>query len=279
MSSEETKLEKERIKGYVHLTHRSAKEIKYEADFEVPTNFGEIGAVLVENEHKRESFMKEIVLDGFLTGPIKFSCDSWVHSKFDNPDLRVFFSNKCYLPSETPEGLKRLREGELVALRGNRQGERKVFERIYDYDVYNDLGNPDKDPGLKRSVLGGKEHPYPRRCRTGRPRCAKDPLSEKPSDKVYVPRDESFSDVKQATFYVNTLKSALHALVHVLRTSVVDKNLGFPIFSAIDDLFNEGYNLPSQQQKDLKTILPRLVKLVQDVGFCLTLVKCSNNIR
>ncbi|KAL5081032.1 hypothetical protein RYX36_009453, partial [Vicia faba] len=89
-----TKLEKERIKGYVHLTHRSVKEIKYEADFEVPANFGEIGAVLVENEHKRESFMKEIVLDGFLTGPIKFSCDSWVHSKFDNPDLRVFFSNK-----------------------------------------------------------------------------------------------------------------------------------------------------------------------------------------
>ncbi|KAL5065369.1 hypothetical protein RYX36_027106, partial [Vicia faba] len=160
--------------------------------------------------------MKEIVLDGFLTGPIKFSCDSWVHSKFDNPDLRVFFSNKCYLPSETPEGLKRLREGELVALRGNGQGERKVFERIYDYDVYNDLGNPDKDPGLKRSVLGGKEHPYPRRCRTGRPRCTKDPLSEKP----------------------------------------IDKNLGFPIFSAIDDLFNEGYNFPSQQQKDLKTILP-----------------------
>ena len=97
MHEKETKLEKERIKGYVHLTHRSVKEIKYEADFEVPANFGEIGVVLVENEHKRESFMKEIVLDGFLTGPIKFSCDSWVHSKFDNPDLRVFFSNKVYL--------------------------------------------------------------------------------------------------------------------------------------------------------------------------------------
>lgn len=82
------------------MTHRSAQEIKYEADFDVPADFGEIGAVLVENEHKRESFMKEIVLDGFLTGPIKFACDSWVHSKFDNPDLRVFFSNKVFFSCE-----------------------------------------------------------------------------------------------------------------------------------------------------------------------------------
>ncbi|KAI5390610.1 hypothetical protein KIW84_075781 [Lathyrus oleraceus] len=208
--------------------------------------------------------MKEIVLDGFLTGPIKFACDSWVHSKFDNPDLRVFFSNKSYLPSETPEGLKRLREDELITLRGNGQGERKAFERIYDYDVYNDLGNPDKDPDLKRPVLGGKEYPYPRRCRTGRPRCATDPLSEQPSDEVYVPRDESFSEVKLVTFSANTLQSGLHALVPFLRTSVIDKNLGFPLFSAIDDLFNEGFNLPPQQQMDFKTILPRLVKLVQD---------------
>lgn len=78
---------------------------------------------------------------------------------------------QSYLPSETPEGLRRLRGEELEHLRGNGQGERKSFERIYDYDVYNDLGNPDNDAELKRPVLGGKEHPYPRRCRTGRPRC------------------------------------------------------------------------------------------------------------
>lgn len=77
---------------------------------------------------------------------------------------------QSYLPSETPSGLKRLREEELVSLRGNGEGERKKFERIYDYDVYNDLGDPDKNADLKRAVLGGKDHPYPRRCRTGRPR-------------------------------------------------------------------------------------------------------------
>ncbi|MCI17768.1 linoleate 13S-lipoxygenase 2-1 chloroplastic-like, partial [Trifolium medium] len=76
-----------------------------------------------------------------------------------------------YLPSETPEGLKRFRKDELINLRGNGQGERKSFDRIYDYDVYNDLGDIDKNPDLKRPILGGKLHPYPRRCRTGRPRC------------------------------------------------------------------------------------------------------------
>jgi len=85
----------------------------------------------------------------------------------------VIVLKQSYLPSETPEGVKRVREEELQHLRGNGQGERKKFDRIYDYDVYNDLGDPDKDPDLQRPVLGGAEHPYPRRCRTGRPRSAK----------------------------------------------------------------------------------------------------------
>lgn len=80
---------------------------------------------------------------------------------------------QSYLPSETPEGLKKLRERELAALRGNGEGERQSFERIYDYDTYNELGDPDSSEDLARPVLGGKKHPYPRRCRTGRPRTKK----------------------------------------------------------------------------------------------------------
>lgn len=48
------------------------------------------------------------------------------------------------MPWETPPGLKDLREQELKTLQGNGKGEPKSWERIYDYDVYNDLDDPDK---------------------------------------------------------------------------------------------------------------------------------------
>lgn len=90
---------------------------------------------------------------------------------------KFFFSNKqfiylCeqpYLPSETPAGLKDLRKKELRELRGDGKGVRMLSDRVYDYDKYNDLGNPDKGIELARVTLGGEEIPYPRRCRTGRP--------------------------------------------------------------------------------------------------------------
>ncbi|PON51677.1 Lipoxygenase [Trema orientale] len=166
-----TGLEKETVQGYAHKIGRKEDGIKYETSFKVPINFGEVGAVLVENEHHKEMYLTDIVLDGLRNGPINVICGSWVHSKFDSPEKRVFFTSKSYLPSETPSGLRRLREEELATLRGNGEGERKHFERIYDYDVYNDIGDPDKNLKLTRPVLGGEENPYPRRCRTGRPPC------------------------------------------------------------------------------------------------------------
>lgn len=76
---------------------------------------------------------------------------------------------QSYLPKETPSGLRRVREEEIRNLRGNGEGERKRFERIYDYDIYNDIGDPDRSLDLQRPPLGGPLTPYPRRCRTGRP--------------------------------------------------------------------------------------------------------------
>lgn len=54
-------------------------------------------------------------------------------------------------------------------MRGNGKGERKESDRIYDYDIYNDLGKPDEDPKLERPNLGGNDvYLFPRRTRTGR---------------------------------------------------------------------------------------------------------------
>ncbi|XP_050276549.1 linoleate 13S-lipoxygenase 2-1, chloroplastic-like isoform X6 [Quercus robur] len=263
----ETGLEKDTIEGYAHKVGRGDNGVRYETIFEVPIDFGEVGAVLVENEHHREMFLEDIVIDGLPCGPLSVTCRSWVHSKFDSPVKRVFFTNKPYLPSQTPSALRRLREEELRNLRGNGEGERKHFERIYDYDVYNDIGDPDKSLELQRPVFGGEEYPYPRRCRTGRPRCEADELSEKKSSRFYVPRDECFSEIKQLTFSAKTLYSVLKVLVPSLGKTI-DKDLGFPYFTAIDSLFTQGVDLVSEenQQGFLEAIMPRLVKSIADKG-------------
>ena len=69
----------------------------YEATFEIKEDFGEMGAVLVDNEHHREMYVKSFALDGFPSGAILINCDSWVQPKFDNHTKRVFFSNKVTL--------------------------------------------------------------------------------------------------------------------------------------------------------------------------------------
>ncbi|XP_057483769.1 linoleate 13S-lipoxygenase 2-1, chloroplastic-like [Actinidia eriantha] len=257
-----TGLEKPAIKGYAKKKGESKDEVKYECKFTVPKEFGEIGAILVENEHHKEMHFMDITLDNGLT----VNCHSWVAPKSENPNKRIFFTDKSYLPSNTPDGLKRMREQELVEIRGNGQEKRKEHDRIYDYDVYNDLGDPDNDIELKRPVLGGKNFPYPRRCRTGRPRCKKDPFSESKDSFFYVPRDEAFSDIKSDTFTFKTLFSALHAVVPALETIINDKNLGFRYFTRIDSLFNEGINAPNLPNDSgfLRNFLPRAVKFVKD---------------
>lgn len=65
----------------------------YKCDFDVPEDFGEIGAILVENEYSKKMFFKKIVLNNNIT----FTCESWVASKHDNPEKRIFFTDKVNL--------------------------------------------------------------------------------------------------------------------------------------------------------------------------------------
>lgn len=241
--------------------NRKGNETKYEAKLQVPEDFGEFGAILVSNEHRREMFIKDIVLEGLPQGVVKVHCESWVHSKYDNPEMRIFFTNKAYLPSQTPAGLMTLREKDLESLRGNGQGERQAYDRIYDYDTYNDLGDPDSNPELLRPVLGTKTHPYPRRCRTGRPPTKEDPLSEKRVNSFYVPRDENFSDLKTITFGISVLDNVLNALVPTLEATIVDNNLGFESFKEVLGLFDQGIDMSNLKNKSMeKDQLPQLFR-------------------
>ena len=90
-----------------------------------------------------------------------------------------------------------------------------------------------------------------------------DPKAETRSSTVYVPRDEAFSDVKELTFSTNTLYSALHAVVPAIESVITDTSLGFPLFTKIDELYNEGINVPNlKKHKVLQDILPRLVRAI-----------------
>jgi lipoxygenase len=162
--------------------------------------------------------------------------------------------------------VKNLRKEELKAIRGNGRGERKEWERVYDYDVYNDLGDPDNDPATRRPVLGGRERPYPRRCRTGRRRCRADPSSESPpatADGIYVPRDEAFTERRAGAFATKRALSMLSAFTTARRVSG-DRRRSFPSLAAIDALYEDGYkNRPPSSQPEADDVDGYLAGMVQ----------------
>ncbi|MED6166865.1 Lox2p, partial [Stylosanthes scabra] len=146
------------------------KQNAFNIEFDYDSNFGIPGAFYIKNYMSNEFLLISLTLEDIPNvGTIHFVCNSWIYNAKNYQTDRIFFANNTYLPSNTPSALVYYRGLELQTLRGNGTGERKEWERIYDYDVYNDLGDPDKGADFARPVLGGSAtYPYPRRCRTGR---------------------------------------------------------------------------------------------------------------
>ncbi|KAM7254609.1 hypothetical protein ACFE04_003989 [Oxalis oulophora] len=255
------------LKDWSKKSNIKAERVNYTAEFVVEQSFGVPGAITVSNKHQKEFFLENITIEGYDCGPVHFPCNSWVQSWKDHPTDRIFFSNKPYLPSQTPAGLKSLREKELSNLRGDGKGERKLSDRIYDFDVYNDLGNPDKGTDLTRPRLGGKKIPYPRRCRTGRTPSDTDLEAESRVEKpqpVYVPRDEQFEESKQHAFVTGRLKAVLHNLIPSLKASILPENHDFNSFSDIDSLYREGLLLKLGLQDEILQKLPKFLSKIED---------------
>lgn len=261
-----TLMEKDPVEDYaqrVWFDGESADE-KYECVFDMPEDFGTVGAIRIQNQHHRDIFIKEMELE-LPSGSVTFSCHSWVAPKSVDPAKRIFFSSKSYIPSATPETLKKLRKEELETLQGkNRKkvGEFAKHERVYDYDVYNDVGDPDKDDELARPVIGGLSHPYPRRCKTGRKRSDKDPSTEKREGDFYVPRDEEFSTTKGTAFTGKAILAALPSVFTQVESILLDPKSPFPHFKSIEDLFDVGINLP--KDAGLLPMLPKLIKVISE---------------
>ncbi|OAY46719.1 probable linoleate 9S-lipoxygenase 5 isoform X2 [Manihot esculenta] len=219
-------------------------EVQFQISFDWEEQIGVPGAFTIRNDHHGEFFLKSLTLEHVPDhGSIHFDCHSWVYpAKFYQKD-RVFFSNKTYLPYNTPVPLRKYREEELENLRGDGKGELQEADRIYDYAYYNDLG----DPKHVRPVLGGSLHrPYPRRVRTGRGPLDSAPCNERrlplhKSLSIYVPRDERFSLSKNEDFLVSSFK-ALAQLIGPELKSLFDKE--FDSYKDVLTLYKEGVKLP-----------------------------------
>ncbi|CAJ1950885.1 unnamed protein product [Sphenostylis stenocarpa] len=153
-----------------------------------------------------------------------------------------------YLPgNQTPGTLRKYREEELKSLRGDGTGQRQEWDRIYDYDVYNDLGFLDSDIQQDHPILGGPHYPYPRRVRTGRKLIhnPKNGSEYEEQGQNYVPRDEKFSHVKTSGF-LEFGKKTLAAGVEPLLVSLYLKLTSneFNSFEEVQKMYEGGITLP-----------------------------------
>ncbi|PQQ09332.1 linoleate 9S-lipoxygenase 5 chloroplastic [Prunus yedoensis var. nudiflora] len=222
------------------ITSTTAGETTFTISMDWENSMGVPEALLVKNHHHSQFYLKTITLENIPEhGRLHFVCNSWVYPARYYKYNRIFFPNKAYLPSQTPELLLPYREEELKNLRGSGSRKLKEWDRVYDYATYNDLGSPDDGPENARPVLGGSQYPYPRRGKTGRKPTKTDPDSESRlallNLNIYVPRDERFSHVKFSDFIAYFLKSLAQVLLPELR-SLCDKTINE--FDTFEDVFN-----------------------------------------
>ncbi|XP_027336926.1 seed linoleate 9S-lipoxygenase-like isoform X2 [Abrus precatorius] len=247
-----------------------ARQDAFSVHFEWNADFGIPGAFYINNYMTDEFFLVSVTLEDIPNhGTIHFVCNSWVYNfKSYNKKERIFFDHNTYIPSATPSPLVKYREEELQNLRGDGKGVRQPYDRIYDYDVYNDLGNPDSGEKYARPILGGSStHPYPRRVRTGRKPTRKDPNSEQPGE-VYVPRDENFGHLKSSDFLTYGIKSLSQNVLPALQSVIFDLNFTpneFDSFDEVRSLYEGGIKLPTNILSQISPI-PALSELFRSDG-------------
>ncbi|XP_019455488.1 PREDICTED: linoleate 9S-lipoxygenase 1-like isoform X1 [Lupinus angustifolius] len=246
------------------LPNLGAAQDAFDIYFEWDDDFGIPGAFYIKNFMQVEFFLVSVTLEDIPNhGSIHFDCKSWIYNAKKYKNDRIFFVNQTFLPSETPAALVKYREEELQNLRGDGKGERKEWDRIYDYDVYNDLGNPDAGAKSARPVLGGSSsHPYPRRGRTGRKATRKDPKSETPSSSVYVPRDENFGHLKSSDFLTYGIKSISQTLLPTFTSKIFTE---FNSFDEVRSLYDGGIRLPTDVFSKISP-LPVLKEILRTDG-------------
>ncbi|XP_048497684.1 probable linoleate 9S-lipoxygenase 5 isoform X2 [Beta vulgaris subsp. vulgaris] len=241
-------------KAITEPTGLADDEYAYRVRFDWDEQVALPGALIVRNEHDKEFYLRTITLEGIPDhGKIHFLCNSWIYPAYCYQKDRIFFTNKTYLPHQTPAPLYKYREEELEILRGKGKENKRLeeWDRVYDYAYYNDLGLPDEGPEYVRPIYGGSaKYPYPRRGRTSRPPTKTDPHTEsrlplvKGTD-VYIPRDEKFGHLKFSDFMGDTVKSLTHGIVGMLDAVFDSTPKEFDSFQEVIEMHKGGIKLPS----------------------------------
>ncbi|KAK2999069.1 hypothetical protein RJ639_024028 [Escallonia herrerae] len=232
-------------------TPLKSEDSTFSVTFDWDKEIGVPGAFLIKNCHHNEFYLKTLTLEAVPGhGRLHFICNSWVYPAKPHKKDRVFFTNQTYLPSRTPPALQYYRAEELVNLRGTGTGELEESDRVYDYDLYNDLGNPDNANHVRPILGGSTEFPYPRRGRTGRPLSKKDPRCETrlpfyESLKIYVPRDERFSHLKMTDFAAYALQSIFQFLIPEFEALFDRTPSEFDTFEDVLKLYEGGIPIPN----------------------------------
>lgn len=98
-----------------------------------------------------------------------------------------------------------------------------------------------------------------------------DPLTESRIEKphpVYVPRDETFEEMKKSTFSAGRLKALLHNLVPSIAATLSKSDISFKCFSEIDKLYIDGVvlNDENHQEHSQNWFLGNIMKQVVNAG-------------
>jgi len=213
-------------------------------------NFGALGGIVLTKDKADVgggSYISYVKLTR-SSEELVIPCHSWVWA---DGKQRVFFLGAT-LPQDTPAGLKEWRAKDLEALRG-KPGDtsaRKEGDRIFDYDVYNDLGTPGT---ADRPNLGSKTYPFPRRLRTGRPKTTEGcELPPSKGSDWWLPPDAKFSFTKEQGFDRGSFLAAIPAF-----TSIVKGKLGI---KKNFESFKEVFSLLDTEGKGLKSVMPQTLE-------------------
>lgn len=90
---------------------------------------------------------------------------------------------------------------------------------------------------------------------------------EKPHP-VYVPRDETFEEIKQNTFSAGRLKSLFHNLIPSIAATLSSSDISFKCFSEIDKLYIDGVLLRDEEHKGVveSLLVGKVMKQVLSAG-------------